>query len=191
MVRRLFLLFACITSLFASQPWELGITGGGTLLGGLLGDYWKSSPSVGVELLYPFHKRVPVLLSGHVSFHHNAPNPPEREGFHPTEKDLLFIHYALLWQWLLLEERPLTPYLGVGLSHSTFYMSTTWPAPDYSDESEFGAVVAAGAQYALNRRVRFFADYRFNLISSAPHALYFSTLRTGLRFTLERRGRDE
>lgn len=186
------LLLTLTTLLFAEKaPWELGVTAGGTFFHDILGDYWHNSPTVGFELLYPFHPRVPVILSGQVGFHTPETSPPPRDGFHATDKDLLFIHCALLWQFHILENQPVTPYVGAGLSHSTFYMSSEWPAPDYSDESEFGGVGSLGALYTVNSHVRIFADYRFNMIFSAPYKLHFSTVRTGVRFALKKRSDNE
>lgn len=186
------LLLVLIASASAEKGvWELGATAGGTLFHDILADNWNSSPTAGFELLYPFHPRVPVILSGQVGFHTPNPSPPPREGFHATDKDLLFFHFALLWQFELLENRPVTPYIGAGISHSTFYMAAEWPSPEYSDESEFGSVSSLGALYTLNRQVKLFCDYRFNIIFSAPYRLHFSTVRAGVRFALNKRSNHE
>lgn len=186
------LLLILTTTISAEKaPWELGATVGGTFFHDILEEYWKSSPNAGFELLYPFHPRVPVILSGQVGFHTPEPSPPQREGFHATDKDLLFFHFVLLWQFQLLENRPVTPYIGTGISHSTFYMAAEWPSPEYSDESEFGSVSSLGALYTVNTHLKLFCDYRFNIIFSAPYRLHFSTVRTGVRFALRKRSDNE
>lgn len=193
MKRTLFLLLTIFTiTLQAKEPWEIGLNLGGTLFHDILDDYWISNFNGGFEVLYPFHKRVPFILSGSVSHHEPNPTPPHREGFHATEYELLMLHFTIMGQFYFLEDQKVQPFLGIGLSTTTFFTSTEWPAPDYSDESEFGTSAGVGVQFSPSERVRIYSDYRFNLLFSAPYKLHFGTARVGIRMTLPKTGaKDE
>jgi outer membrane protein W len=146
---------------------------------------------LGLDVLYPFHDRCPVILTGQVSFHNPNGDPLPREGFHATDADLLLIHFTLMWNYYIINDRNVKPYAGLGLSTTTFFMSEEWPPEDYSDESEFGASAVTGIQYEPNSLLRIFADYHYNVVFSSPYILHFGTVRAGVRFALRKRGEKD
>ncbi len=164
--------------------WEIGLFASGTLGYDLLGDFWESAPAAGVEILYPFHPRVPVTLSIQGSNHRAESSPPDRGGYHKSEYDLLAIHTTLMFTCLFREQKALQPYLGGGLTNTLFITYIDFPPPENSDESEYGMAFNAGVQYHLNERFVIFGDYRQNIVFTLPRQLHFGTPRAGIRMKL-------
>jgi opacity protein-like surface antigen len=192
--KKLLLVFILIsTSLSAEKlPWEFGVFGSGIIANGILGDYWKSNLGFGAEILYPFHKRVPVILSGQISSHKAESTPPQRDGFHKSEYDLLLFQATLLGHFVFREDKKIQPYLGSGLGYSIFIAYQDLPPESNSGESEYGVTFSGGVQLSPNKKVRLFSDYKFSTVFTSPHVLYYGVVRAGIRFSIiKRENKDE
>lgn len=186
------IILLCITSICASStPWKIGCYGGAIKAHGDLGTYWHDNAGGGIEVVYPFHNRLPATLSVHFSNHKEDTNAPLKQGFKRAGRDILLIHSALIWSYEFTENRAFVPYAGLGISHTVFLMYASWPPESNSDESEYGVVSTVGFEYKPKKSLAFFSDYRMSAFLTEPEIVHFSLFRCGIRIPLERRKREK
>lgn len=187
------LLLLCVlysTTLYADN-WEVGFFGSGLIGHGDLGYYWKRGIGGGIEVSYPFHEQVPVILSVHLSNHEEIKTISVKKGHIYPDRDILLMHTALQWHYRFFPNIDFHPIIGAGLSHTLFIMYQNWPPEDNADESEYGAVVSLGGEWDLKKKFRLFVDYRFSAFLTEPEIVTLSLFRTGIRYIIPKRSHEK